>query len=72
MPLSWACGQDYFVAYSCTDDGEQGVGTGGYRRAGRKVDHALTLCHAPRRVSTYAADHMGLQDRGRLQARASC
>jgi N-acetylglucosamine-6-phosphate deacetylase len=30
----------------------------------------LDLADASRRVSTYAADHMGLQDRGRLQAGA--
>jgi N-acetylglucosamine-6-phosphate deacetylase len=30
----------------------------------------LDLADASRRVSTYAADHMGLQDRGRLQVGA--
>jgi len=30
----------------------------------------LDLADASKRVSTYAADHMGLQDRGRLQAGA--
>jgi N-acetylglucosamine-6-phosphate deacetylase len=47
-------------------DGDYKLG----RHTVTKCMGGVRLADASRRVSTYAADHMGLQDRGRLQAGA--